>query len=325
MNIGFEIELGLRQGCLLSPILFALFINDLVDEIQKLNLGIQCGLKKISLLLFADDIVVIAESRKDLEKMLTVIYDFSLKWRFKFNYDKCAMVIFDNKEFPNVQYGKCDGNCNCGFHVQFGPNLIKEVGIYKYLGVELDKKLSFKDFKTRLLDKAKRSLSKIWYMVIKSGYLSIKASLNLWETLVRCQLEYGAEIWGKVKWNEAGTVQMDMCRRILRCPSRTTKLALQGDLGLWSLHGRRDFKKLSWWINVITLDSSRLVKQMYKHSKDFGKKSTWTGMIKGILDKYGLTFLWQDEKKIYDVKSKTMITNPQRHQSKDIGRIISEK
>ena len=135
----FEIELGLRQGCLLSPILFALFINDLVDEIQKLNLGIQCGLKKISLLLFADDIVVIAESRKDLEKMLAVIYEYSLKWRFKFNYDKCAMVIFGNKEFPNVQYGKCDSNSNCGFHVQFGPNLIKEVGIYKYLGVELDK------------------------------------------------------------------------------------------------------------------------------------------------------------------------------------------
>lgn len=79
------IEVGLRQGCLLSPILFDLFINDLIKVINALEKGVRCGNREVSNLFFADDIAVIAESKEDLEVILQAIYDFSLKWRFKFN------------------------------------------------------------------------------------------------------------------------------------------------------------------------------------------------------------------------------------------------
>ena len=57
----FEVLLGLRQGCLLSPMLFDLFINDIVDELKKHNFGIKCGKEKIALLMFADDIALLTE------------------------------------------------------------------------------------------------------------------------------------------------------------------------------------------------------------------------------------------------------------------------
>ncbi len=57
----FEVQVGLRQGCLLSPILFDLFINDIADELRRLNFGIKCGKQKIALLMFADDIALLAE------------------------------------------------------------------------------------------------------------------------------------------------------------------------------------------------------------------------------------------------------------------------
>ncbi len=59
--------MGLRQGCLLSPILFDIFINELGKEINKLGRGVHCGNRKLSLLCFADDIVLIADNRADLE------------------------------------------------------------------------------------------------------------------------------------------------------------------------------------------------------------------------------------------------------------------
>jgi len=64
----FSIEVGLRQGCVLSCILFILFINDLAKVIKSLKKGVKVGNKLVSILLFADDIVLIAENKDDLEK-----------------------------------------------------------------------------------------------------------------------------------------------------------------------------------------------------------------------------------------------------------------
>jgi hypothetical protein len=78
----FSIETGVRQGCVLSPLLYALFINGLVREINALNLGIEIreGEKKLSALLYADDIVLITDNRYKLQKTLAVA-NYAKKWR----------------------------------------------------------------------------------------------------------------------------------------------------------------------------------------------------------------------------------------------------
>ena len=62
----FNVDSGLKQGCLLSPILFSLYINDLAQEIKQLDCGVDNGDCKLSILLYADDIVILAESETDL-------------------------------------------------------------------------------------------------------------------------------------------------------------------------------------------------------------------------------------------------------------------
>ena len=82
-----------------------------------------------------------------------------------------------------------------GHHYSFGPKLIKEVLVYKYLGVELDNCLSFKLFKERTIVRARMNMGRIWSMGIRGGYLSVKGGVMLWQSLVRSILEYGCVVW----------------------------------------------------------------------------------------------------------------------------------
>lgn len=75
----FPVEQGTRQGCVLSPFLFSLVISPLVDELHALGLGTVLGDLQIGCLLFADDIVLIADSAKQLQDMMNVATVFFRK------------------------------------------------------------------------------------------------------------------------------------------------------------------------------------------------------------------------------------------------------
>lgn len=72
----FHCTVGLKQGCNLSPTLFSVFSNDLVAEINDLDLGVPIGDTKVSILMYADDIVLMANSENDLQSMLNVLQEW---------------------------------------------------------------------------------------------------------------------------------------------------------------------------------------------------------------------------------------------------------
>ena len=70
----FTIEQGVAQGCSLSPILFSVFINDLLKEVDQTGFGIQLSSgKTVGGMLFAADFVGISDSKESLQKLLDVV------------------------------------------------------------------------------------------------------------------------------------------------------------------------------------------------------------------------------------------------------------
>ena len=69
----FDVEQGMAQGCSLSPILFSVFINDLLKEVEQAELGIQLSSgKTVGGMSFADDFVVISDPKENLQKLIDV-------------------------------------------------------------------------------------------------------------------------------------------------------------------------------------------------------------------------------------------------------------
>ena len=89
----FDIEVGVRQGCVISPILFSIFINRLAKEIVQSGIGVMVKDRKISILLYADDIVLIAETKEDLQIGMDIVARFGKKWRCKYSIKKTQVEI----------------------------------------------------------------------------------------------------------------------------------------------------------------------------------------------------------------------------------------
>ena len=78
----------------MSPTLFNIFLNDLANELNALNLGMQMEDLKICVLLHADDIVIISENEEKLQELLDHVHELCKKWQLDLNIDKTQIVHF---------------------------------------------------------------------------------------------------------------------------------------------------------------------------------------------------------------------------------------
>ena len=114
---------GIKQGCVLFPTLFDMFINDLMLDIQALNIGIGLGDYNLGALLYADDVVVLGETESDLQTTLDIVAAWCNKWGLSINPKRRKILHFRPKR------KSCSSFC---FHL--GDMSLNFAHDYKYLG-----------------------------------------------------------------------------------------------------------------------------------------------------------------------------------------------
>ena len=99
----FKSEIGTRQGCSLSPILFNLYINDLPQLLLQNKCDpVDIGKIKCNALLYADDIALISKSAHGLQRALDIINTYCYKWKLKININKTKIMIFNARKINSV-------------------------------------------------------------------------------------------------------------------------------------------------------------------------------------------------------------------------------
>ena len=215
----FPCTSGVKQGDNLSPTLFALFINDLVEELKTLNCGISINGVSLCCLLYADDLLLLSDTEDNMQRMLDYVSNWCNKWRLRINYTKSAIIHFRNKGKERSDYV---------FHIE--NKTIDYASSYKYLGVVLSDNMDFNITVDTLFNSGGRALGSMISKIHNFIDVGFETYTKLYYSCVVPVTDYCSGVWGFRDFIKGDMVQNRAIRYFLGVHRFTPILAINGDI-----------------------------------------------------------------------------------------------
>lgn len=204
---GFNSNNGVLQGDPCSPTLFNLFVHDLPGYLR--HEGVLLDNKKVSYIMYADDLCLLGNSKEDLQKGLNDLQEYCLNNDLFVNIPKSKVIVFHKGRLPP-----------CSFH--YGDQAIERVNEFKYLGVTFSSQLSFS---SHLRDINNRARAKIGFLfpTLNLPQLPLPLVLRVFQVYVLPVFEYALPVWNsgsiaKNTWNATNAIFTKYLKRYLGVP-----------------------------------------------------------------------------------------------------------
>ena len=281
----FTSSLGGRQGDVLSPNIFKLFLNDFSDIIENSNDSVYLQDKNISCLLYADDLILISDSEQGLQDRLNILHKYCKDWCMKININKTKVIIFN----------KSGRLITRNFNIN--NQSIECVKTYKYLGIMLTASGKFQRAQKVLFNKAMKASYKL-YKEVNSLNPNVNTVLHLFDHTICPILLYGCENWGtlsayKINNNNLSLFEtfkdwdfeklnVKFCKYLLGVNKKSTNIAVLSELGRYPIYLKLITQVLSYW-HMLENEPSNLLKSAYEEYKSLyrsGYTDTWYSTVK---------------------------------------------
>ena len=200
-----EIRRGVRQGCILSPLIFNLYseyiFREALDEIDE---GILLNGERINNIRYADDTVIFADSIDGLQHLMSNLEDCSECYGLDMNISKTKLMIISKN---NIQ--------NC--HITIKGKYLERVKRYTYLGTNINDQWDHSQEIKNRIERARAVYNKM-AKLFTSHYLNINTKLRLLRCYVFSVLFYGVESWTLTETTskKLEAFELWLYRRILR-------------------------------------------------------------------------------------------------------------
>ena len=296
----FACNMGVRQGENLSPLLFALFLNDFEISLRDKYNGLST-LRDLSrvvgndnldffinmyTLLYADDTLVFAESPAELQLALDEVGEYCNKWGLSINQDKTKVVIFSAGKV-RTQFNFKIGNFNIGTSNE-----------YCYLGIVFNFNGRFSKAIQERITPARKAMFGLNENAVNL-LLPPDIHIDLFEKMISPIFLYGCEVWGYGNSEPMEIFYRKFIKRVLGVNRSTPNCMVYGEVGKYPIIHSVNKRMISFWANISEGKSSKLssimYKIIYKLHLDGSYHSPWLMHIKKILCNTGHPNFWIDQ------------------------------
>lgn len=177
----FGITAGVPQGSTLSPSLYNIFTSDMPTP-QNCELG-----------LYADDTAIVTTSESvstitiNLKNAFNTIFKYFTQWKIKINASKTQAIFFSRKRKPEFLPNS---------ELNLNGQLVPWNDSIKYLGLHLDKKLTFKTHIDLTIKKCDNIIKLLYPIINRKSKLSNENKILIFKVVFQCVLLYGSPVWG---------------------------------------------------------------------------------------------------------------------------------
>ena len=259
----FPSTIGVRQGENLSPLLFALFLNDFeyslsrrngdnsyrglpfISELYEQQIRNDCdaGIYDVDVffrlycLLYADDTIILAESPEELQTALNSLHAYCIKWKLTVNVKKTKVIIFSR------------GVVRIAPAFVYGNQHLEIVREYTYLGVVFCCNGKFESAMSNRIEQATLALNALKWRARKLR-LPLDITLELFDRCVKPVLLYGCEVWG---WDNLEPIEIfhrSFLKECLGLKSSCSNNMIYAETGRMPLVYEVRIRMASYWLRV---------------------------------------------------------------------------
>src|ERR1700755_2886271 len=289
----FNVRVGLRQGCVMSPWLFNVLMDGVVRGMEREGNGIRLrsreGEWEVNVLLFADDAVLVAESGEKLRMLVKEFVRECATKGLRVNSSKSKVMRIGGRDeaIRGEEWGS----------VEVGGEKLEEVEEFKYLGMLVEGKGGMDgEIKNRVTEGnesdggTERSL--------EEGKISKEIKVRMFESMCLPSAMYGCETWVmNAQFRKRLEVfEMKGLRAIcgLRRVDRIRNERIREMCG-WKrgIVGRAEEGVLRWFGHVCRMDENRIVGRVMRSEVEGGRgrgrpRMRWMDGVREILGGRGL-------------------------------------
>jgi len=270
----FNVGVGLHQGSALSPVLFALIMDRLTDEIRE---------DAPWTMLFADDIVLIGKTKEEVQRKVEKWREMLEKRGMKVSRSKTEYMCFNGKEEPG--------------DIRLEDEVVPQVENFKYLGcvIQSDGNCN-KEIKKKV--QAGWNSWKRVSGVICDNRMAPRIKGRIYQVAVRPAMIYGMETLSMTKRQEMEleTAEMSMLRFSLGVTrmDRITNERIRGTAHTSKLTDKIREARLRWYGHIQRRDDENLGRRMLKmelpgHRRRGRPQIRYMDMLKEDMETAGLT------------------------------------
>ena len=259
ISLPITLEKGVRQGSILSPLLYTVFIDGLIKALRNSGLGCTLQGRYSGVIILADDVALLASSSVELQEMLVITGRYTTQWRYSINPSKSAIIVFNEKRAPLEQRQQNSWSLS-------EANVIDRVPHHPHLGII--KSATRRDPTPEIISKGLKTFFALQGLGTFSSGLSPYLCAKLWMVFCIPRMLYGTAVLALTSHEAArlNTSQNNIFKKILGLPQSTANEAIYLLTGLLPLQAQHELNSLLLIGQLITLPEVRFEKRTLLHA-----------------------------------------------------------